>query len=161
MLATAKMRLEVERQDRTSLAERETAEMGVAGAFGGLRTTAALAAAVAVRDPIAADLRAAALAQADKDLVAQGLLDKVGGSASAAAKERFGWKRSITLPTPGLLVRGCLDDCNVCEPELEREIHLELERKALESKLLARQIELLEKAQEYRCCPAEDEEPNA
>jgi hypothetical protein len=122
VLATAKMRLEVERQDRTSLAERETAELGVAGAFGGLRTTAALAAAVAVRDPIAADLRAAALAQADKDLVAQGLLDKVRGSASAAAKERFGWKRSITLPTPGLLVRGCLDDCNVCEPELEREI---------------------------------------
>jgi hypothetical protein len=65
------------------------------------------------------------------------------------------------LPTPGLLVRGCLDDCNVCEPELEREIHLELERKALENKLLARQIELLEKAQEYRCCPEEDEEPNA
>ena len=27
------------------------------------------------------------------------------------------------------------------------------ERKALENKLLERQIELLEKSQEYRCCP--------
>jgi hypothetical protein len=29
----------------------------------------------------------------------------------------------------------------------------------LENKLLARQIELLDKAQEYRCCPADEEEP--
>jgi hypothetical protein len=29
-----------------------------------------------------------------------------------------------------------------------------LERKELENKLLQRQIELLDKSQEYRCCPA-------
>jgi hypothetical protein len=50
-------------------------------------------------------------------------------------------------------VRGCLDECMVCEPELMRETELELERKKLENDLLKRQIELLDKAQEYRCCP--------
>jgi hypothetical protein len=34
-------------------------------------------------------------------------------------------------------------------------------RKALENKLLARQIELLEKSQEYRCCPADAVEDEA
>jgi hypothetical protein len=33
-------------------------------------------------------------------------------------------------------------------------MQLELEHLALENKLLERQIELLEKSQEYRCCPA-------
>jgi hypothetical protein len=47
-----------------------------------------------------------------------------------------------------------LDDCSICEPTLDREIQLELERKELENKLLRRQIELLDKSQEYRCCPA-------
>lgn len=34
---------------------------------------------------------------------------------------------------------------------------LDLERKALENQLLKRQIDLLDKAQEYRCCPAGEE----
>jgi len=36
---------------------------------------------------------------------------------------------------------------------LQRKMQLELTRQDLENKLLARQIELLDKAQEYRCCP--------
>jgi hypothetical protein len=50
-----------------------------------------------------------------------------------------------------MLVRGCLDDCDICEPALMREIEL----KALEHELLKRRIEILHRAQEYRCCPAE------
>ena len=46
----------------------------------------------------------------------------------------------------------------VCEPELSREIELDLERKHLENELLKRRIELLDKEQEYRCCPADSEE---
>jgi hypothetical protein len=153
VLATAKARLELERQDRTSLAEREAGTIGVAGSLASLRTGAAIAPAVTVREPIPADLRAAALALVDQELVKEGLLDKVGGGASPKAKERLGWKRTITLPTPGLLVRGCLDDCNVCEPELQKQLELELERKALENQLIKRQIDLLEKSHEYRCCP--------
>ena len=56
-------------------------------------------------------------------------------------------------------MRGCIDDCDICEPALQKEIDLDLERKALENQLLKRQVELLYKAQEYRCCPAgEDHE---
>ncbi len=155
VLATDKERLAVERQDRTSLAEREAAAVtGIPGAVG----ARAAALTLLVREPIPVEMRAAALEQVDKELVKQGLLDKVGGVPSNDAKERFGWKRVITLPTPGLFVRGCLDECNVCEPELQKEIELELARKELENKMLAQQITLLEKSQEYRCCPEGSEE---
>ena len=52
-----------------------------------------------------------------------------------------------------MIVKGCLDECDVCEPELKESIKLDLERKKLENQLLAKQIELLEKSQQYRCCP--------
>ena len=35
---------------------------------------------------------------------------------------------------------------------------LEATRKDLENQLLKKQIDLLEKSQEYRCCPSEEEE---
>jgi hypothetical protein len=54
-------------------------------------------------------------------------------------------------------VKGCLDTCDVCEPELHQKIQLELKEQELKNKLLKRQIELLDKAQEYRCCPADSE----
>jgi hypothetical protein len=56
-----------------------------------------------------------------------------------------------------VLVKGCLDTCDVCEPELQKQIALELEHKDLENQLLKKQIDLLEKSQEYRCCPEESE----
>ena len=56
------------------------------------------------------------------------------------------------------MVKGCLDECDVCEPALDKAIQLDLERKRLENELLKKKIELLEKSQEYRCCPAGEEE---
>ena len=53
-------------------------------------------------------------------------------------------------------MKGCLDDCGTCEPELQRKIQLELDGLELQNKLLQRQIDLLDKAQEYRCCPADE-----
>ena len=56
-----------------------------------------------------------------------------------------------------MIVKGCLDDCSTCEPAREKEIELELARKELENELLKRRIALLDKEQEYRCCPDDDE----
>jgi hypothetical protein len=97
--------------------------------------------------------RQKALDEVKAELARVGLLDKETGLVSPQAQERFGYTRTTSLPTPGIIVKGCLDDCDVCEPELHQSIMLDLERKSLENKLLARQIELLDKAQEYRCCP--------
>jgi hypothetical protein len=97
--------------------------------------------------------RQKALDEVKAELARVGLLDKETGQIAPQAQERFGYTRTTSLPTPGIIVKGCLDDCDVCEPELHRSIELDLERKALENKLLARQIELLEQSQEYRCCP--------
>ena len=99
--------------------------------------------------------RQSALDEVKAELARVGLLDKETGLISPEAQERFGYTRTTSLPTPGIIVKGCLDDCDVCEPELHSAIELDLERKSLENKLLARQIELLEKSQEYRCCPAD------
>ena len=44
------------------------------------------------------------------------------------------------------------------EPALKRQIELELEHQALQNRMLERQIELLENAQEYRCCPRDEAE---
>ena len=104
--------------------------------------------------PIPVDVRQAALKQVDQDLVKEGLLDKVGGTVSAKAQQTLGWERTMAIPTPGVLVKGCLDACDICEPELQQQIALDLARKDLENQLLKKQIDLLEKSQEYRCCPA-------
>ena len=39
----------------------------------------------------------------------------------------------MALPTPGLLVRDACDDCDICEPELQRLMDLEAVRKDLEN----------------------------
>jgi uncharacterized protein YuzB (UPF0349 family) len=112
----------------------------------------------AQQGPIPINLREAALQQVDQDLVQQGLLDRVGGQVSSAAQQALGFEKTLALPTPGVLVKGCLDDCNICEPELKQLMDLEIARKDLENQLLKKQIDLLEKSQEYRCCPADEEE---
>jgi hypothetical protein len=58
-----------------------------------------------------------------------------------------------------VIVKGCLDDCNTCEPALHRKIDLELEHARLQNELLKRQIELLDKSQEYRCCADKEDVP--
>jgi hypothetical protein len=102
--------------------------------------------------PIAADVRANALSMVDDDLRSAELLNS-DGQVSQEALVRFFWERTLRLPTPGVIVKSCLDECDACEASLEREIELDLEAKELENKLLQRKIDLLEKSQEYRCCP--------
>jgi hypothetical protein len=158
VLATAKDRLEVEARGRASVAA-EQDEPGATG--GGLRAVALarrLATAAPATEPLPAVTRAAALKQVETALVNAGLIDKATGKITDETKKKVSFEVTSSLPTPGLLVRGCLDDCDVCEPTLEREIELDLERKALENKLLQKKIDLLEKSQEYRCCPAGEEE---
>ena len=102
---------------------------------------------------ISVNIRQAALQAVDQDLVQQGLLGAVGGDVSPTAQQALGWSRTLALPTPGVLVKGCLDDCDICEPELKQLMDLEIARKDLENQLLKKQIDLLEKSHEYRCCP--------
>jgi len=102
--------------------------------------------------PISPAVRTAALDAVTKDLVKADVIDKEG-KPSPTSKRELEFEFRTSIPTPGIVVKGCLDDCNTCEPARRREIELDLERLALNNKLLAKQIELLEKSQEYRCCP--------
>lgn len=95
--------------------------------------------------PIAGDVREQALKQVDGELIQKNLLDKTG-KVSNDLKKTIDFEYEFSLPTPGIIVKGCLDECDVCEPLL-------MERMQLENDLLRKQIELLEKSQEYRCCP--------
>jgi hypothetical protein len=63
---------------------------------------------------------------------------------------RYYSQRVSSIPTPGIIVKGCLDECDMCEGALEKKYQLENE-------MFKKQIELLEKSQEYRCCPCENE----
>ena len=114
---------------------------------------AALAVPVNVQTPLPDDVRKAALAEVDKQLVERKLLDPKADDFSADARAKFEYTRDTSLPTAGVIVKGCFDECNICEPELQKKTQLELTGLDLQNQLLQRQIELLDKAQEYRCCP--------
>lgn len=114
---------------------------------------AALSVPVNVQTPLPDDVRKAALAEVDKQLVERKLLDPKTGGFAADARTQFEYTRDTSLPTAGVIVKGCFDDCNICEPELQKKTQLEIVRLDLQNQLLKRQIELLDKAQEYRCCP--------
>jgi hypothetical protein len=114
---------------------------------------AALSVPVNVQTPLPDDVRKAALAEVDKQLVERKLLDPKTGGFAADARTQFEYTRDTSLPTAGVIVKGCFDDCNICEPELQKKTQLEIVRLDLHNQLLKRQIELLDKAQEYRCCP--------
>ena len=79
------------------------------------------------------------------------LLDKEG-KVSKEIKLSMDFESEFSLPTPGIIVKGCLNECDVCEPVLH-------ERLQLENDLLRKQIELLDKSQEYRCCPLATDVP--
>jgi hypothetical protein len=91
------------------------------------------------------ETRTKALKEADEQLIAKGLIDK-DGKVSQEIKQRIELEMEFSLPTAGIIVKGCLDECDVCEPLLK-------EKMQLENDLLRKKIELLEKSQEYRCCP--------
>jgi len=153
VLATGANRLDVARRALDSVAVEQGGTTATAGAL----FTRSLAT-LTPQPPIPVNVRQAALQQVDQDLVKEGLLDKVGGEVSPAAQKALGWQKTMAIPTPGVLVKGCLDDCDICEPELQQQIALDLVRKDLENQLLKKQIDLLEKSQEYRCCPAGETE---
>jgi hypothetical protein len=156
VLATDKQRLEVEQIGRASVAAAQagTIAAGSQPLLTNRLATNSFAVAQAI-EPLSAAVRAQALAAVDADLARAGLIDPKTGEATAETKASFTFEAKSSLPTPGMLVRGCLDDCDICEPALMREIELDLERKALENELLKRRIEILHKTQEYRCCPRE------
>lgn len=161
VLATNNTRVATESVARASfVADRagavSTGGGDISGAVQGLQLASRGLAAqrFASAQPISAAARQRALEAVDKDLVAAGLIEKVGGNVNAKLAAELSFEIKSCLPTPAILVKGCLDDCNVCEPAREQEIKLELQRKELKNKLLAKQVELLEKSQEYRCCPA-------
>jgi len=153
VLATQKDRVAVEQVGRDSVAAQERHSFG-----GDARLTGASPffspAAVFTAEPLSDGLRAAALKQVDASLVKEGLLTPAGAVAPQAQRN-FEVTVESCLPTPGIIVKGCIDTCDVCEPQLEKKIELELEEQALKNQLLKRQIELLEKSQEYRCCPTD------
>ena len=110
--------------------------------------------------PLPEGIRKVALAEVDKQLINRKLLEPNTHVVSKEAQLQFGFERTTCLPTAGVIVKGCLDTCNVCEPELQKKMQLELDRLDLQNQLLKRQIELLDKDQEHRCCP-KDSEPSA
>ena len=161
VLATDKQRLDVEATARASVAvdQRAAASVGrglQASDFAPLVGTVAAVSFVPL-EPLNDTVRRQALQTVDKQLVAAGLLDKVDGNVASETKTQYSFEIRSSLPTPGLLVKGCLDDCDTCEPTLEREIELDLERKRLENERLKREIELMDKDQQHRCCPVDSE----
>lgn len=155
VLATQENRLQVEQTARTSVAAERAGLAGLTGLQASVGTPFVMTAVrtTTATQPMDSAVRQAALRQVDTDLVKARLLDKVGGNVSPEVQKKFSFEVHSSLPTPGLVVKGCLDECEVCEPARRREIELDLERKHLENEKLKREIELLDKDQEHRCCP--------
>ena len=158
VLATSANRLKVEEIGRDSVLARQRAEIAATSRDAAGANSARAAVLNGGVQPIPAVLKARALQQVDQSLIKEGLLDK-RGSVSDERVTELAFERVSSLPTPGLLVKGCLDDCDVCEPALEKSIELELEHERLQNELLKKQIELLEKSREYRDCPVGEKEP--
>jgi hypothetical protein len=156
VLATQKDRLAVEQLARDSVAAQERQSFRSTAATG-VSSLAFSSAFQPAAEPLSPAVRKAALDQVEKDLVAAGLLSSVGGSVSPQAQKTFEVTTESCLPTAGVIVKSCLDTCDICEPEVHRKIQLDLEEQDLRNQLLKRQIELLDKSQEYRCCPADSE----
>ncbi|MFN5998495.1 MAG: hypothetical protein ACK47C_20395 [Paracoccaceae bacterium] len=164
ILATQAGRINVQAEGRTSAVAQQANVLGSAGGIGNAGVGFApvltpLRFAVNAQ-PVPAELQDAVLKKVDADLVRDGILAQAGSDAvgpKLAAELNF--ERTFCLPTQGIVVKGCLDSCSTCEDSREKSIALDLERKALENKLLAKQIDLLEKSQQYRCCPVGEAEP--
>lgn len=153
VLATQKDRVDVEQIGRNSVAA-QAGQIQNTNVVAGARAFASSALALQILpEPLSTAVREAAMKQVDTDLTKAGLLTAAGGVASPQAKKEFEVIVESCLPTPGIIVRGCLDSCDICEPEVEEKIKLDLEEQELRNQLLKRQIELLEKSQEYRGYP--------
>ncbi len=155
VLATDKERLSVEAIGRESFLRNKAASQPAIAA-GTLSSGFLVARAANLQPPLTEAMRREALESVEKQLVAAGLLDRVGvdGKITPVAQKKYSFEATSALPTPGVFVRGCVDDCNICEKELMQSMELDLERKKLENEKLKKEIEILEKSQEYRCCPS-------
>ncbi len=148
VLATNPKRLELESMGRLSVAAEKNSQATPAAGTAGIPTHAT----IVNQKPISLTVRRQAVTVVGAQLAEAGLVDAQTGQLSTKTK-KFSFEIQSSLPTPGFLVKGCLDACDICEEARKREIELELDKKKLENELLKRQIELLDKAQEYRCCP--------
>ena len=148
ILATDPKRAEIQRTARASKIELNATAVAVNRAtfVGGQFVT------TAEPEPIPEAIREKALKNVDSELTKEGYLTE-NGQLNEKSVIELGFERTSSLPTAGLFVRSCLDDCDVCEPALDEAMSLELERQKLENALLQRQIDLLDKHQDYRCCP--------
>jgi hypothetical protein len=99
--------------------------------------------------PVSYDVRKTALDAVEGELRGEGIING-DGHCTREIVETLSWERVVRLPTPGVTVKACLDECNACEPERHRAIELELESQELENLKLRRQIELLERSEKYR-----------
>lgn len=166
VLSTNAKRVEVENTARVAAFSEKANLVSGAGlanvSLGGLSSFDRVSTSMRLQDrtpqPATPEMRAAALKAVDASLVKAGVLDRVGGGISAAFAAEMSFERTSCLPTQAVIIKGCLDPCNTCEDARQQSIKLDLERKALENKLLERQIALLEKSQEYRCCPVGSDE---
>jgi hypothetical protein len=161
--ATHKNRVEFEKIALASASERlQASTLGVPYArVGGLASSALHMTQLAVAElptPIDVAIRRKALEAVDNELIKDGILEEKTKLPTREIRLELEWERKEIIPTPGIIVKGCLDKCDTCEPALKHEIKLDLARKELENALLEKKIELLEKSQEYRCCPEESEE---
>ena len=151
-------RLDIERIALTSALERQKATAASSAQLFAIAGTAVPISNVERTEPTySVAMRAAAIEAVDKDLAHIGMLDTKTGNPTEKIIAELSWEREEILPTPGLIVKGCLDECDTCEPALQESIKLEIEHCRLENELLKKQIDLLEKSQEYRCCPGESE----
>ncbi len=130
ILAAKADRIELETAGRTGAAARNANIVGtisgtsLAGSFGGAGGAVSQPRFTldAVRvPPLSRDERVAAVKAVDAELVEAGVLDKNGNVAESLRAE-FDYERTTCLPTQAIVVKGCLDDCNVCEKVLRRSI---------------------------------------
>jgi hypothetical protein len=156
VLATDENRLNIERAAREAAIERQRMTLDALASRPGARYEGR--AATMNREALQLDVRQAALREVDEALIEEGILDKQGKPSEKLIAE-LSWESEELLPTPGILVKGCLDDCDTSEPMLQRKFELELEEHSLKNEMLRRQIELLDQAHEYRCCPEGESEP--
>lgn len=151
--ATSTKRLDIESRGLQSEALYAQAGSTQLLALGRLNVNVNPATAASVQTPMPDNARKAALAEVDKQLAERKLLDTKTGTFTNEIRVQFEFTRETSLPTAGVIVKGCFDDCNICEPAVQKKTQLQLEQMDLQNQLLKRQIELLDKAQEYRCCP--------
>lgn len=146
ILATDPRRADIVRGAQASKLQFSAAELDRVG-FSERRFAAAEA------EPIPEAIRDKALKSVEADLAKQGYL-KQNGQLNEERVVELEFERTSSLPTPGMLVRSCLDDCDICEPALDESIQIDIEHQRLQLALLQKQIDLLDKHQDYRCCPA-------